>query len=48
MFPELLFHIGIGVCVFAAVSAVAVTIVFRLFKKRLDQQLNAEYGERRR
>lgn len=48
MFPELLFHIGIGVCVFAAVGAVAAFTVFRLFKKRLDQRLNAEYGKRRR
>lgn len=48
MFPELLFRIGIGVCVFAAVSAVPAIIVLQLFKKRLDQRLYAEYGKRRR
>lgn len=48
MSPELLFNIGAGVCIISAIGAVAVIIVLRVYKTRLNKKLDAEYGKRRR
>lgn len=48
MTPELLFHIGVGVCATSAIGAVAAFIILRLSRSRLNKTLDAEYGKRRR
>jgi hypothetical protein len=47
MSGEMLLYGGIAIMLFAAVGAVAAIIILRLRGKSLQQQLIAEYGEKR-
>lgn len=46
--PELLFYGGIILMAGTVLAAAAVAVILRLSKKRLDGQLDAEYGKPRR
>jgi hypothetical protein len=48
MSPELILNTGIVICCVAVAGAVITGIVLRLSRKRLNRQLDAEYGKRRR
>ena len=48
MSPDLIFNSGIIICGVAVVGALIVAIILRLSKTRLNKQLDAEYGKRRR
>lgn len=48
MTPELLFTIGVVICITAAFGTVLAAIILRLSKRRLDKRLDEEYGKRRR
>ena len=48
MNSETLFYMGLAVMVVAVVLAIAAAIVLMVKKRRLDQQMDAEYGVRNR
>jgi len=48
MSPDFIFNTGIVICVACCVSGIIAAVVLRLYKKRLDSRLDAEYGKRRR
>lgn len=48
MNPELLFHIGVGVCAVSAVGLAAAAIALHVAKTRLKKTLDEEYGKRGR
>ena len=44
--PEQLFHIGIGISVFALVFALISSIVLAISKKRINYKLDLEFGKK--
>ena len=48
MTPDLMFIIGIIICCTALAGTIVTVIILRIFKVRLEKQLNTEYGKRRR
>ena len=47
MSPDFIFNIGVIVCAACGGFAVIAAVILRLYKKRLDRRLDAEYGKRR-
>lgn len=48
MNPELLFHIGVGICAASAVGLVVASVTLCAAKARLKKTLDNEYGKRSR
>ena len=46
--PDLIVNAGAVICVASIICAVIAVVVLRLYKKYLDDLLDAEYGKRRR
>ena len=46
--PDVIFATGVVICAACGLFAAAAAVVLRLYKKRLDSRLDAEYGKRRR
>lgn len=47
MESEMIFNLGILICVVAIAGAIITAIMLRIFKVRLNKQLDAEFGKRR-
>jgi hypothetical protein len=47
MLPELIFYGGIAICGISISGAIIAAALLSFSKKRLNKQLDAEYGERR-
>ncbi len=45
MQPNMIFNVGIGICIVSTVLLIVFFIVFKLYKNKLEKKLDLDYGK---